>query len=267
MRIDHHADIEPMQKPQAQPLKAQPVDFKLSLPDHSSINMNLIPAGNFIMGDDEGYSYENPAHDVFLEAFYISKYLITNAECRLFVQDTDHPLPKWRDGVMPPALEKHPVVSISWHGAMTYCEWLSRVSGQLVRLPTEAEWEKAARGTDARKYPWGSEWDRTKCNTLESGIEAPTPIGFYSPRGDSPYGCVDMTGNVWEWTLSEWKSYPYQADDGRNNPDGDAARVVRGGSWDSGQRGARCASRLPAQHNHRFGDVGFRVVVSPHSHK
>lgn len=241
----------------------------------ASMRMIFIPAGKFIMGDDEGqYDDEKPAHEVHVEAFYIGKYLVTNAEYRHFVQDTGHRAP---DHSGP---EKHPVVCVSWHDAMAYCEWLSRVSGRLVRLPTEAEWEKAAswkdesggmnaareEGKDNRQaargrklvYPWGDEFDKNRCNTSESGIGDTTPVGKYSPQGDSPYGCADMVGNVWEWCLSLYKPYPYNPQDGREDLD---LRVLRGGSFDFPKELVRCACRARSDPSSWSRRSGFRVAV------
>jgi formylglycine-generating enzyme required for sulfatase activity len=185
-----------------------------------------------------------------------------------------------------------PVVGVTWYEAMAYCRWLEeqfRVSSPefriwrdsalvtvnpepetiTVRLPTEAEWEKAARGTDGRAWPWGETWDETRANTAEGGLGQPSPVGVL-PAGDGPCGAADMVGNVWQWTLSlwgpDWRSpaydYPYRPDDGREDPSpgSDVARVVRGGSWDYIRASARCAVRL-----RDFPDIsrdigGFRCV-------
>jgi len=148
----------------------------------------------------------------------------------------------------------HPVVGINWFEAMVYCQWLNEqlhVPGSTfqvqrdgrkevwnveleawnIRLPTEAEWEKAARGADGRRWPWGNEFDPQRCNSSEGGKGTTTPVGAYSPAGDSPYGVADMAGNVWEWCRSIYKPYPYQADDGREDLQAAGTRVLRGGSW------------------------------------
>ena len=154
-----------------------------------------------------------------------------------------------------------PVVGVNWHEAEAYCRWLSAVTGRELRLPAEAEWEKAARGTDGREYPWGEKFDPALCNTSEGRVYTTTPIGLY-PGGVSPYGIFDASGNVWEWTADWYQQYP----GGEASDDfGEKFRAVRGGSWDYGRRDARCASRyrdVPGGFNN---GLGFRVV-SPGSH-
>ena len=151
---------------------------------------------------------------------------------------------------------------------MEYCRWLNQIlKSEIVnrkleiRLPTEAEWEKAARGTDGREYPWGNTFDKNKCNTDEGGKGGTTPVGLYSLQGDSPYGCADMSGNVWEWCHSLYKPYPYKASDGREGEKVSSARVLRGGSFIGGVRDARCAFRYVIV-GALYGR-GFRVVASP----
>jgi formylglycine-generating enzyme required for sulfatase activity len=152
---------------------------------------------------------------------------------------------------------------------MAYCQWLNetmqneefRMRNLQIRLPTEAEWEKAARGTGGLEYPWGNQFDKNKCNTSEGGKGDTTPVGLYSTQGDSPYGCADMSGNVWEWTHSLFKPYPYKADDGREDEKASGARVLRGGSFVGSSRFARCAYR---DNSVVLGNLrGFRVVASP----
>ena len=159
---------------------------------------------------------------------------MTNTQYLAFVEATGRKPPlHWEGGKPPGGKEDHPVVYVSWHHAMAYCQWLAKTTGRAYRLPSEAEWEKAARGGlrigkkdnpyPDRIYPWGNERDEKRCNSGEGGLRGTTPVGQYSPGGDSPYGCVDMAGNVWEWTLSLWGKeldepdfkYPYDPEDGR----------------------------------------------------
>ena len=132
------------------------------------------------------------------------------------------------------------MVGANWHDARTYCQWLSQAIGQSVTLPSEAEWEKAARGADdARAYPWGDDFDAARCNDSESGFGDTTPVGVFL-NGASPYGCLDLAGNVWEWTDE---------------------RGVRGGSWHNRRGYARCASRGRLHPGDRLSIIGFRVVL------
>jgi formylglycine-generating enzyme required for sulfatase activity len=151
---------------------------------------------------------------------------------------------------------------------MAYCQWLNNLlkgelpAGLVLRLPTEAEWEKAARGANGNEWPWGHEFDKNKCNSSEGGKGGTTPVGAYSPQGDSPFGCADMVGNVWEWTHSLFKPYPYKMEDGREDEKVSGNRVVRGGAFYYNARFARCAYRLDLL-NLALRRFGFRVVASP----
>jgi formylglycine-generating enzyme required for sulfatase activity len=166
----------------------------------------------------------------------------------------------------------HPRTDITWYDAIAYCTWLSEVTGKDYTLPSEAEWEKAARGTIGWIYPWGDQWDPSRCNTSHGGFgHKTTPVGYYSPLGDSPYGCADMAGNVWVWTRSLWGTYweipdygyPYNPADGREDLNaGDAVcRVLRGGYLIK-TRNARCAKRLRYTPGTGGYFIGFRVVLS-----
>mgnify|MGYP000369887001 CR=1 FL=1 len=224
-----------------------------------------VPAGKFIMGDDKSdRNDEKPAHEVYLDAYYTGKYLVTNAEYARYREDIKQPF------TIPQGKDDHPVVSVTWYDARDYAAWAG------MRLLTEAEWEKAASWEEARGvgaiprgrlegrkrcYPWGDEFDKTKCNTSESGIGTTTPVGEYSPAGDSPYGCADMVGNVWEWTSSLYKDYPYQADDGREDMSSLSSRVVRGGSFLDNEDLVRAAFRARSSPDFRNDYRGFRVGV------
>jgi len=231
--------------------------------------MVYIPAGDFLMGSDENLDNESPAHTVHVDAFYIDRYPVTNEEYKRFVDATGHPAPcydvtwaqpegyNWDpdERTPPEGKEKHPVVLVSWEDARAYAAWAGK------RLPTEAEWERAARGTDGRRWPWGSEFVEGRCNTAESGVNGTTPVGQYSPAGDSPEKVVDMVGNVWEWTSSLFRPYPYDANDGRESREASGWRVLRGGSWFNDLDRARCTARLDGDFLF-FNNVGFRCAVS-----
>ena len=156
-----------------------------------------------------------------------------------------------------------PVVGICWYEARAYCAWLSAQTGQSFRLPTEAEWEAAARGRAGRRYAYGDEFDASLCNAFETHIRRTTPVGVF-PGGETPDGLIDLTGNTWDWTSSLYQSYdPSVADDGREDPAGDARRVVRGGSWDDDQSNARAAYRSGyGAPGLRSGIIGFRLVCA-----
>jgi len=235
-----------------------------------------VPAGEFWMGSEKGEEREKPVHQVHLDRYWIAKTPITNAQYRLFVEATGHDAPRhWENGKVPRRLESHPVVKVTWHDALAYCEWLSEVTGEAITLPSEAEWEKAARGNqDRREYPWGATWREGHCNSSELGVNGTTPVGIF-PEGASAYGCLELVGNVWEWTRSLWGpwedneaklqfKYPYDREDGRENLSADdkALRVLRGGSFHFNGGYARCACRLRYSPDYSWDSGGFRVVVS-----
>ena len=244
-----------------------PRDFNAMIP---------VPAGEFTMGsNDAPYADEKPAHRVWVGDFRIGAYPVTNAQYEEFVLATQHEAPAhWRGPRAPAELRNHPVVAVSWHDANAYCAWRSQVESQLVRLPTEAEWEKAARGPSTgsgagRTWPWGNTFDAAKCNMNQTGIGDTSPVGIFA-AGRSPYEVFDLAGNVWEWTRSAWGEdwekpefgYPYRADDGREDQSRtDVSRVVRGGSFLDFDAFVRCASRFRHSPGVRSVDVGFRVVA------
>jgi formylglycine-generating enzyme required for sulfatase activity len=172
--------------------------------DKDGAEMILIPAGEFIMGspEGEGDDDEHPQHNVFLNAFYIDKYEVTNAQYKQFMDATGHKAPGYWDNerVNQP---NQPVVGVTWHDAVAYARWAGK------RLPTEAEWEKAARGIDGRKYPWGNEWDGSKWSSGSGSVvyKSAAPVGSF-PEGTSSYGVMDMAGNVWEW-CADWYDEAY----------------------------------------------------------
>jgi formylglycine-generating enzyme required for sulfatase activity len=234
-----------------------------------------IPAGKFIMGskddDPEANDSEKPQHLVNIPYdYWLARFTVTNDQYNAFIQSSggNHTVPNWENK------PDHPVVSVSWEDAQVYVKWLNEFGaaslpkGYFFRLPTEAEWEKSARGTDGRVYPWGNEFDPQKCNSAEGKKGTTTPVGTYSPLGDSPYGCADLCGNVWEWTHSLFAKYPYKAEDGRENEQGFSGyqtlvgRTVRGGFYHNFHRDLRVAYRI------WLGDIlyrriGFRVALAP----
>jgi len=227
-----------------------------------------VPAGKFIMGSgpkDEPTEDEKPQHTVDIPYdYFMARFPVTNAQYAAYVnaQGIKHPVNGWEKK------SDHPVVNVSWKDAMAYCRWWNDLqrnelpSGVVLCLPTEAEWEKAARGTAGLIYPWGNTFDKNKCNLNEGGIDDTTPVGAYSPQGDSPYGAADMVGNVWEWTHSLFKNYPYEAEDGREAETVSSDHVQRGGSFMGTDQLARSAARYKGDPS--FLDfVGFRVVVTP----
>jgi formylglycine-generating enzyme required for sulfatase activity len=243
--------------------------------------MILIPAGEFLMGSDPqqdaaAFANEQPQHSLYLPEYYLAKTPVTNAQYQVFVTSTGCAAPQgWRDGAPPLGAEDHPVVNVSWYEARDYCQWLSQVTRRRYGLPSEAEWEKAARGSDGRIYPWGMRWDATRCNSAEGSPGRTTSVHAY-PQGASPYGVLDMAGNIGDWTRSLWGishvqrdyRYPYRPTDGRENLDagGEVARVLRGGAFDYYLPIAvRCAFRFRYLPNFRLYDIGFRVGVRPAS--
>jgi formylglycine-generating enzyme required for sulfatase activity len=175
---------------------------------------------------------------------------------------------------MPKDKENHPAVGFIWSSVQSFLRKLNETSksnlpeGWAFRLPSEAEWEKAARGTNGQIYPWGDTFDKTRCNTKEGGKEDTTPVDAYSSRGDSPYGVADMVGNVFEWTLSLNKPYPYDPKDGREDPYTFVGRLARGCYYGMGGMDgffARCACRgLILNDYNCLYDVGLRLVLAPH---
>lgn len=228
-----------------------------------AVDWVTIPAGEFVLGSvpqaaaSAVLPSEVPPHSVEVAAFRLAQTPVTNAEYAEFVQATGHPAPAhWVDGLMPVQQARHPVTHVDWFDAQAFCRWAGG------RLPTEAEWEKAARGADPRRiYPWGeAPPDRTRLNYRRSSKRSTTPVDHY-PRGASPYGVLDMAGNVWEWTSSCYAPYPYQATDGREDPHALGQRVLRGGSFASPSAAyVRCAMRSLSYPTRRREHIGFRLA-------
>ncbi|HEU5407102.1 MAG TPA: formylglycine-generating enzyme family protein [Nitrospira sp.] len=233
-------------------------------PDPAPATMVLVPAGEFMMEARQEYGMadkdERTIHTVYLDAFYIDQYEITTTRYAKFFQETKRSAPKyWSEQVLKQH-ERKPVVGVDWNEAVAYCSWAGK------RLPTEAEWEKAARGTDQRLYPWGNEepgreranFDRC-CDSSHYGIL--TDVGSFE-GGKSPYGVYDMAGNVWEW-VADWSDGGYDATSLERNPTGSSRgekRVVRGGSWDSAPAYVRSSYRLRLSPTFRLDNIGFRCA-------
>jgi len=281
-----------------------------------------LPAGSFLMGSHkqqykEAYDNEIPQSEISLPGFYMGRIPVTNAQYSAFVKTDGYEDSKYwtKDGWDCRNMEKidrnydfgapfnlmnHLVVGVSWYEALAFTKWLNErwlgqnkmPKGMKVKLPSEAEWEKAARGgieipgehlilslpdirvdysapletnpNTKRIYPWGNDPDSNKANCYDTGISATSAVGCF-PDGAGPYGCEEMSGNVWEWTRSIYKEYPYGPNDGRENIDAskDKRRVLRGGAFSNNQQGVRCASRSRYDPSNRNYDIGFRVVLSP----
>lgn len=224
--------------------------------------MVFVPGGKFMMGSCR-YEDEQPQHEVEIAAFRIAKHLVTNQLYARFVAATGHKPPlHWDSKVPPREINNHPVVNVSWFDAHAYCEWLSAMRSETVRLPTEAEWEKAARGTHGREYPWGARLAPNRANYRDTKIGNTSPVGCF-PDGVSPYGCQDMAANVREWTNSQYRPYPYNATDGREDHSSDRSDVpltLRGGGWYDLEGYVRCAYRGTGESSHPYDSVGFRVL-------
>jgi formylglycine-generating enzyme required for sulfatase activity len=253
---------EPPRKPRPKP------KILIRTPQPIEPELVLIPAGEFLMGSDpekdqHAYEAEQPQHRVHLPDYHIARTPITNGQYTAFVEASGYEAPNhWVDGKPPDDKEDYPIVYISWYDATAYCRWLSEKKGQVYRLPSEAEWEKAARGTDGRIYPWGDVWDPDRCNSKEGGPDDVTLVDAY-PDGASPHGILDMAGNVWEWTGSLYQPYPYDPKDGREDPRPGGKRVLRGGVFYSTGRRVRCAYRDSGHPDRWRGSYGFRVVLIP----
>ena len=215
-------------------------------------NTVYVPGGEFVMGSDDNNEDETPQQMVFLDAFNIDVYPVTNVEYKEFVDATSHQAPRnWNEGSYTEDKGDHPVIWVTWHDAVAYAEWAGK------RLPTEAEWEKAARGTEGLMYPWGNDFDSARCNSNEAGIKGTTSVGSF-PDGVSPYGVMDMAGNVWEWT-ADWYD-AYRGSIYEFSRFGEEYKVLRGGSWFDGADFVRSSARNSADPNFSFSTIGFRCA-------
>ncbi len=255
---------------------APPPKAATSVPDGAP--MTFVPAGKFTMGGDpadalarcreanlsclaEWFTREEPIHQVDLHAFWVDKTEVTNGMYAKCVQDGKCDPPTSAKSYAraayygSPQFEDFPVVFVTWQDADAYCSWADR------RLPTEAEWEKAARGTDARVYPWGNDRPSTDLLNYKHAFEDTTAVGRF-PKGASPYGALDMAGNVWEWT-ADWFGETYYAVSPGSNPPGPESgtmRVMRGGAFGAQVHNVRSAYRLPSDPAETYAWVGFRCA-------
>jgi formylglycine-generating enzyme required for sulfatase activity len=215
-----------------------------------------IPAGEFTMGNDGGDDDEKPAHAVTLDAFEMDMFEVTNADFAKFVEATGYQTEAEKAGeagwrAYAEGKDNHPVVKVSWNDADAYCRWAGK------RLPTEAEWEKAAKGKEGFIYPWGNEWDPAKANTKESGFRGTVAVGSFAD-GASPYGVLDMAGNVWEWVADWYQPYPnstYQSD-----YFGERFKVTRGGGWFQEEKLVTTSNRSATDPRAANDDLGFRCA-------
>jgi len=234
--------------------------------------LKRIPAGEFLMGTSiskrDGGRNEYPERRIFLDAFYMDSLEITNGRYLEFVKATGHRIPEhprdktltlWQGATVPAAFKDHPVINVDWSDAAAYCAWAGR------RLPTEAEWERAARGTTGRRFPWGdAEPTRTLANYLNQwrnggGLE---PVGSHL-QGASPEGVQDLQGNVWEW-VSDWYDPHYYEKGPLRNPKGPnegTRKVMRGSGWESEAPLLRSAHRLSSDPKNRNHSLGFRCAI------
>ena len=229
-------------------------------------DMVLIPAGEFTMGDNTRYNwtfmlayniYDGPEHVVYLDAYYIDRYEVTNEQYKKFAEETGYRMPRcWNDARF--NRPNYPIVGITWDDAVAYVKWAGK------RLPTEAEWEKAARGTDKRLWPWGNKFNKYKCNVWESGedgLRATKPVGSYE-NGKSPYGCYDMAGNIWEWCADYYDQNYYYVSPSKNPQGAETGqqRVIRGGGLLYFGHYARCAARYRVPPYAQSPQIGFRCA-------
>ena len=246
---------------------------------HEIAGMSYIPGGSWSIGSTDqqrqqwqatyGWSSllnETPPSPITTTGFFLDLYEVTNSEYAQFISATNNPVPRnpfdpenlsvWNtDGSFPQEFANHPVVNLTWGDARAYCDWAGK------RLPTEAEWERAAKGDATHTWPWGEEWDSSFANTAENRQESTTPVGSY-PDHRGPYGTYDLAGNVWEWTSTLYRPYPYNATDGRESAAAAGARSLRGGSWLDDNKAAHVTGRNSLQPELTNVNVGFRCAQS-----
>jgi sulfatase modifying factor 1 len=233
---------------------AVPSEPTTGSPPEAPEDMVIIPAGWFTMGQDEGRKSNQPQRAVHLNDFAIDRTEVTNADFAEFVAETGYQTLGWDPDVLD-AHADEPVVGLLWREADAYCRWAGK------RLPTEAEWEKAARGTDGRRYPWGDTWDPARTNTAESGHSGALPVGSF-PDAASPYGVLDMAGNAAEWVADYFDPayYTYGPDHNPRGPDRVLDHGLRGGSWACPPEFAQTFFRDSSHSARPNPRVGFRCA-------
>jgi len=277
----------------------------------AGLNFAQIPKGEFIIGSKEdnelAWNDEKPQHKVEIPYdYWAGKFPLSFADYNEFVQSTSYVTRAEKDGWCwvwnveetkwgkikganwknpfgdsgdVDTLDHYPVVQVCWYDARAFCEWLNQKhndelpKGYHFRLPSETEWEKAARGLRGNEWPWGNEFDPGLCNSRESGRIYPIKIGTYSPEGDSEFSVADMSGNIWEWTITLWGDdrntpsyvYPYLIQDGRENQSAgeEYYRIIRGGSYKDDLKAVRSACRDIDPPHYSLSNLGFRVFVAP----
>jgi formylglycine-generating enzyme required for sulfatase activity/DnaJ-domain-containing protein 1 len=232
------------------PVAPKGSELRLSLAPGVEMILVQIRAGEFLYGEQNW--------KVHLDEYRIGKYPVTNSQFGAFLRDTHYPYPK----KIPEGKDDFPVVNVSWMDATAFCTWAAQASGHPIRLPSEAEWEKAARGTDGRIFPWGDQGPDSHLCNFNMSYHGITSIYRFSPQGESPYGCADMAGNVWEWT-ADWYSSSYLNQNPRSNPKGAFSgqyRVLRGGSWHDDGWYLRSSYRSWEPPVARNDSLGFRCA-------
>jgi serine/threonine-protein kinase len=247
------------------PTTARTGSYPLEITDGSGTEMVFVPAGKFIMGSNNGNPDEKPVHSVYLDDFYIDKYEVTNRLYRACVKTKVCDPPKQGNSYTRgyyygnTTFDNYPVVNIDWSMGQNFCQWRG------ARLPTEAEWEKAARGTDERIYPWGNSIDCSYASYMGRAngcVKDTSQVGKYQ-NGISLYGAFDMAGNVWEWVSSLYLPYPYSPSDRREDLSSSGNRVLRGGSWNVDGDVVTTTHRYQYDPASFDGVIGFRCVSSP----
>ena len=231
----------------------------LSLSEFHEPRMVRIPEGWFLMGSEAGQDNERPVHRVWVDAFEFAVHQLTNGEYAHFLSATGHRKPQhWDDANF--NHPEQPVAAPSWFDAVSYCEWLSGVTQNRYRLPTEAEWERAARGgVEGTSYPWGDAAPETLPNYASRWKNGPEPVGKYAPNA---YGLFDIGDNVHEW-CADWFAADYYSVSPERNPRGPAEgkrRASRGGSWRHYTKVSRCAARSSIPPEFQYADYGFRIA-------